>query len=99
MDLNGIHPFDHWHLIQITLQSPFPGDFLLISGHDSSSKNYLKIFKEEMGKWVEEGDVHAPPSIQPSLTSPRGVAIHSPLLFCSVRCESKSSSLLQFNNT
>ena len=57
--------------------------------------------EEEEGKkrgWREEGEMRPPPSLQPSLTSPTGIAIHSPLNYC-VICDYNNNRILFFNIT
>ena len=88
-----------------------PGDLILFSantkiGNDSVFK--INIYKE--GKevnnegaekrisWRGEGEMRAPPSLQPPLTSARGIAIHSPLNYC-VICDYHNHRILFFNIT
>ena len=79
-----------------------PADLILVSG---GSK--LMIYKAEEEEeeeeekkrgWKEEGELRPPPSLQPPLTSPRGMAIHSPLNYC-VICDYNNNRILFFNIT
>ena len=73
-----------------------PADLILVS--DLSK---VMIYKEEEeGKkrgWREEGEMRPPPSLQPPLTQPTGMAIHSPLNYC-VICD-YNNRILFFNIT
>ena len=80
---------------QIAISSP--GDLILVS--DLSK---VMIYKEEEeGKkrgWIEEGEMRPPPSLQPPLTSVRGIAIHSLFNYC-VICDLNNHRILFFNLT
>ena len=84
------------HLIAISS----PADLILVS-------DQLKVMiykaeeEEEEGKkrgWREEGEMRLPPSLQPPLKSPTGIAIHSPLNYC-VICDYDNHRILFFNIT
>ena len=76
-----------------------PADLILVS---DQSKVMIYIAEEvEEGKkseWREEGEIRPPPSLQHPLTSPRGMAIHSPLNYC-VICDRFNNRILFFNIT
>ena len=76
-----------------------PADLILVS--DQSKVMIYKAEEEEEGKkrgWREEGEMRPPPSLQPPLTSPSGIAIHSPLNYC-VICDYYNNRILFFNIT
>ena len=81
-----------------------PGDIILVMGDDRVGKYYIKMFvyEEEEGekniRWREEGEIRPPPSLHPPLTSPSGIAIHSPLNYC-VICDYNNDRILFFNIT
>ena len=77
---------------QIAISSP--GDLILVS-----NQHKVMIYKEEEKKgWREEGYLRSPPSLQPPLTSARGIAIHSPFNYC-VICDIDNHRILFFNIT
>ena len=76
-----------------------PADLILVS--DGSKVMIYKAEEEEEGKkrgWREEGEMRPPPSLQPPLKSPMGIAIHSPLNYC-VICDMYNNRILFFNIT
>ena len=90
-----------------------PGDLILFSAHTIGKGNCLvytiyiyKEGREESNRrvkkkkilWREEGEIRAPPSLQPPLISPSGIAIHSPLNYC-VICDGNNHRILFFNIT
>ena len=82
--------------IHIAISSP--ADLILVS---NASKIMIYKAQEEEGKkrgWREEGEMRSPPSLQPPLTQPRGIAIHSPLNYC-VICDYNNHRILFFNIT
>ena len=84
--------------IHIAISSP--ADLILVS-----DRRKVMIYKaeeeEEEGKkrgWREVGEMRPPLSLQPPLTSPSGMAIHSPLNYC-VICDYDNNRILFFNIT
>ena len=76
-----------------------PADLILVSDQ-SKVMIYKAEEEEEEGKkrgWREEGEIRPPPSLHPPLTSPTGIAIHSPLNYC-VICDGYKR-ILFFNIT
>ena len=76
-----------------------PADLILVS--DGRKVMIYKAEEEVEGKkrrWREEGEMRPPPSLQPPLTSPSGIAIHSPLNYC-VICDYDNHRILFFNIT
>ena len=71
-----------------------PGDLILVS----DGRKVLIYKEEEEEVWREEGKVRSPPSLQPPLKRPMGIAIHSPLNYC-VICDNKNHRILFFNIT
>ena len=83
--------------IHIAISSP--ADLILVSD-ESKVMIYKAEEEEEEGKkrgWREEGEIRPPPSLQPPLTYPTGIAIHSPLNYC-VICD-YNNRILFFNIT
>ena len=84
--------------IHIAISSP--ADLILVS-NGSKVMIYKAEEEEEEGKkrgWFEVGEMRPPPSLQPPLTSPTGMAIHSPLNYC-VICDGGNNRILFFNIT
>ena len=77
-----------------------PADLILVS--DQSKVMIYKAEEEEEEEkkrgWREEGEMRPPPSLQPPLTHPMGMAIHSPLNYC-VICDWNNNRILFFNIT
>ena len=107
----GMIPNLQFNPIQIAISSP--GDLILSLGDDPNSdvfsrKFYIKTFiheeeeEDEEGekkiRWREEGEIRSPPSLHPPLTTPKGIAIHSPLNYC-VICDMYNNRILFFNIT
>ena len=78
-----------------------PADLILVSDGSKVMIYKAEEEEEEEGKkrgWKEEGEMRSPPSLQPPLTSPTGMAIHSPLNYC-VICDYNNNRILFFNLT
>ena len=85
--------------IHIAISSP--ADLILVSGGSKVMIYKAEEEEEEEGKkrgWKEEGEMRPPPSLQPPLKSPTGMAIHSPLNYC-VICDYDNNRILFFNIT
>ena len=79
----------------------YPKNLFSVFIYKEGRKEGRKEGKDANGKkkilWKNDGEIRAPPSLQPPLTNPRGVAIHSPLNYC-VICDNDYRRIL-FNIT
>ena len=77
-----------------------PADLILVSNGSKVMiyKAEVEEVEEKKRWWRKEGEMRPPPSLQPPLTSPTGIAIHSPLNYC-VICDWDNHRILFFDIT